>query len=409
MRRSTLIHHHDAHLVPILPAARSQTIQRPTPLPYCSPDTNLIMPHLLKSYETLMTTQPLFAVLLCAMLATTPALAEQLLCVSASTDKQLVLYDVDLPSGALKLRNKIALKGSPGSQCISPDGNRLYVSIRSLDSVAVFKIHHKQRNLEHLGTTNITANAAYISLDRTGKTLLWASYSSGVVGSYRIQSNGQLGSAISRIPTARCAHAILTDPSNQYVFAPHTGPNAIYQFHFSPADGKLTPNQPAFVRPADGLEPRHLAFHPTLPVVYCDDEAGASVTAYHFNRETGTLDPFQTVTTLPPDFSGNNSCADIEITSDGRFVYASNRGHNSVAGFAVDLESGKLTAIGQAPTGDTPRSFNLSPDGTLLVAAGQASHDLHSYRRDSTSGKLTRGSQLPTGKGPAWVQFITLR
>ena len=135
-----------------------------------------------------MTTQPLCSVLLFAMLATTPALAEQLLCVSASTDKQLVLYDVDLPSGSLKLRDKIALKGSPGSQCISPDGNRLYVSIRSLDSVAVFEIHHKQRKLEHLGTTNITANAAYISLDRTGKTLLWASYSSGVVGSYRIQS-----------------------------------------------------------------------------------------------------------------------------------------------------------------------------------------------------------------------------
>ena len=356
-----------------------------------------------------MAIQPTFTVLLFAMLAASPALADQLLCVSASTDKELVLYDVDLPSGSLTLRDKIPLKGAPGSQCISPDGNRLYVSIRSLNSVAVFHIRHKQRKLEHLGTTNITANAAYISLDRTGKTLLWASYSSGVVGTYQIQPNGQLGSAISRIPTARCAHAILTDPSNRYVFAPHTGPNAVYQFHFSPTDGKLTPNKTALVRPADGLEPRHLAFHPTLPIVYCDDEAGDSVTAYHFNRETGTLDPFQTVSTLPPDFSKNNSCADIEITADGRFVYASNRGHNSVAGFAVDLDAGTLTSIGQAATGDTPRSFNLSPDGTLLVAAGQTSHDLHSYRRDSDSGKLTRESQLPTGKGPAWVQFITLR
>ena len=356
-----------------------------------------------------MTTQSTFTVLLLTMLVTTPTLADQLLCVSASTDKQLVLYDVDLPSGSLKLREKVALKGAPGSQCISPDGNRLYVSIRSLDSVAVFEIHHKQRKLEYLATTNITANAAYISLDRTGKTLLWASYSSGVVGSYHIQPNGQLGSAISRIQTARCAHAILTDPSNRYVFAPHTGPNAVYQFHFSPTDGKLTPNKPAFVRPADGLEPRHLAFHPTLPIVYCDDEAGASVTAYHFNRDTGTLAPFQTVSTLPPDFSENNSCADIEITADGRFVYASNRGHNSVAGFAVAPKDGTLTSIGQAATGDTPRSFNLSPDGTLLVAAGQASHDLHSYRRDMNSGKLNRRSQLPTGKGPAWVQFIPLR
>ena len=356
-----------------------------------------------------MTIKPVITALLFAMLASTPVVADQLLCISASNDKQLVLYDVDLPSGSLTLRENIPLKGAPGSQCISPDGNRLYVSIRSLDSVAVFQIRHKQRTLEHLATTNITANAAYISLDRTGTTLLWASYSSGVVGTYRIQSNGQLGSAISRIPTARCAHAILTDPSNRYVFAPHTGPNAVYQFHFSATNGKLTPNDAPFVRPADGLEPRHLAFHPTLPVVYCDDEAGDSVTAYHFNQEKGTLDPFQTVSTLPPNFSKNNSCADIEITADGRFVYASNRGHNSVAGFAVDPKTGTLKSIGQAPTGDTPRSFNLSPAGKLLVAAGQASHDLHAYRRDATSGKLAKLSHVPTGKGPAWVQFITLR
>lgn len=345
--------------------------------------------------------------LLC--IPTAPGIAAQLLCVSASTDAKLVLYDVDRAGGTLKQRGEIALKGAPGSQCISPDGDRLYVSVRSLNSVAVFRIDHDRRALEHLGTSDIGVNAAYISLDRTGRTLLWASYSSGIVGTHRIQSDGRLGALVSRIPTARCAHAILTDRSNQYAFAPHTGPNAVYQFRFSPENGKLVPNEPALVQPAEGLEPRHLAFHPSLPIVYCDDEAGDSVTAYQFDQQLGRLKPFQTVSTLPANFTANNSCADIEITTDGRFVYASNRGHNSIAGFAVDPKNGKLTAIGQFLTGDTPRSFNLSPDGKMLVAGGQKSHDLHTYRRDSSSGKLTRTGQLSTGKGPAWVQFITLR
>ena len=144
---------------------------------------------------------------------------------------------------------------------------------------------------------------------------------------------------------------------------PHTGPNAVYQFRFDAKSGKLTKNEPLTAGPAAGLEPRHLAFHPKLPIVYCDDEKGDSVTAYHFDRETGQLKVFHTSSSLPADFDGSqNTCADIEITADGRFVYASNRGHNSIAGFSVDAKSGKLTSIEQFATGSKPRSFNLDPE-----------------------------------------------
>ena len=119
---------------------------------------------------------------------------------------------------------------------------------------------------------------------------------------------------------------------------------------------------------------------------------------------------FHTVSTLPKDFDGNkNSCADIEITDDGKFVYASNRGHNSIAGFAVDPKTGMHKSIGQTPTGNTPRSFNLGPNNKWLIAAGQRSHDLHIYERNPQTGKLTKISQQPTGKGPSWVQFIPIR
>ena len=337
--------------------------------------------------------------------------ARNLLSVSAGGDKKLVLYDFDSQTGALKPKREIELPGAPGPQCLSPDGNRLYVSIRGNNSVAVYDIDHANAAIKHIATTSIGQNAAYIATDRTGKTLLWASYGGGKVGSHKIGPNGAVvEGAISELETARCAHAILVDATNRHVFVPHTCPNAVYQFHFDAATGKLTPNPQQLVKPAEGLEPRHLAFHPTLPVIYFDDEKGDSVTAYQYDRDLGTVKPFQTTSTLPASFNGDmNSCADIEITRDGGTVYASNRGHNSIAAFKVNPADGRLTVIGQFKTGNTPRSFNLSPGNQWLIAAGQRSHDLHTYRRHS-SGKLTStGDPIATGQGPAWVQFIPLK
>ena len=335
-------------------------------------------------------------------------IAAMLVTVSAGKDNALHLYELHPDSNKLEQHEKYDLPGSPGSQFISPDGQILYVAVRSDNSVATFRIDRANKILIPLGLTKIGANAAYLATDQTGKTLLWASYSDGLVGSHSLKENGEVKpGALSRIETKRCAHAILTDSSNRFAFVPHTGPNAIYQFRFDAKSGKLTKNNPLTTSPAAGLEPRHLAFHPKLPIIYCDDEKGDSVTAYHFNLDTGQLKDFHSQSTLPADFDGSqNTCADIEITSDGRFVYASNRGHNSIAGFSVDAKTGKLTSIGQFVTGAIPRSFNLDPDNQWMIVAGQRSHDLHVYKRDSTSGKLKRIFQQSTGQGPSWVQFI---
>jgi len=336
--------------------------------------------------------------------------AALLVAVSAGKDQALHLYELNPQTGALIQRAKYNLNGSPGSQSFNLDRNTLYVSVRSANSVAAFNINHAKKTLVPLGTTDIGANAAYVATDRTGRTLLWASYSGGVVGSHPINKNGSVkASPLSRIETAQCAHAILPDASNKFAFVPHTGPNAVYQFRFDAATGKLSKNDPLTASPAAGLEPRHLAFHPKLPIVYCDDEKGDSVTAYHLNRSTGLLKAFHTSSTLPTDFDGSkNTCADIEITQDGKFVYASNRGHNSIAGFAVDPKTGKLKSIGQFLTGETPRSFNLGPNNKWMIAAGQRSHDLHIYKRNPKSGTLTKVHQQPTGQGPSWVQFIPI-
>ena len=338
-------------------------------------------------------------------------IAAMLVTVSAGKDKALHLYDLQPDTGKLLQQAKYDLPGSPGSQCVSPDGQRLYVSVRSAKSVAAFRIDRDGKKLVPIGITDIGTNAAYVATDQTGKTLLWASYSDGLVGSHALAEDGSVKPRpLSRIKTQRCAHAILTDSSNQFAFVPHTRPNSVYQFRFGADSGKLTNNNPLTASPADGLEPRHLAFHPTLPIVYCDNEKGDSVTAYHFNRETGQLKAFHTRSTLPTEFDGSqNTCADIEITRDGRFVYASNRGHNSIAGFSVDANSGKLTSIGQYATGNTPRSFNIDPDNRWMIVAGQRSHDLHVYERDIKSGILKRLHKQPTGQGPSWVQFIPVK
>ena len=335
-------------------------------------------------------------------------IAAMLVTVYAGKDNALHLYELHPYSNKLEQHEKYDLPGSPGSQFVGPGGQILFVSVRSDNSVATFRIDRANKILIPLGLTKIGTNAAYLATDQTGKTLLWASYSDGLVGSHSLKENGEVKpGALSRIETKRCAHAILTDSSNRFAFVPHTGPNAIYQFRFDAKSGKLTKNNPLTTSPAAGLEPRHLAFHPKLPIIYCDDEKGDSVTAYHFNLDTGQLKAFHSQSTLPADFDGSqNTCADIEITSDGRFVYASNRGHNSIAGFSVDAKTGKLTSIGQFVTGAIPRSFNLDPDNQWMIVAGQRSHDLHVYKRDSTSGKLKRIFQQSTGQRPSWVQFI---
>lgn len=211
------------------------------------------------------------------------------------------------------------------------------------------------------------------------------------------------------------AHAIETDASNRFILVPHIapggaldGPNAIFQFHFDANTGRLRPNNPATVSPPGPDGPRHICFHPTLNVVYSSNEQGCGVTAYHFDPAGGTLRPFQTVSTLPSDFTGRNTCSQIRITPNGRFLYAPNRGHNSIAGFAIDAGTGQLTAIGHTPTEPVPRAFNLDPQGRFLFSSGLESGRLASYRIGAETGQLEPLEIYDIGRQPMWVLCVEL-
>ena len=254
--------------------------------------------------------------------------------------------------------------------------------------------------------------------------MLSAYYQGAHVAVHPIGDDGAVGDPpIEWLAMETGAHAIQTDPSNRFAFVPHIarfgdnvleplnesyGPNAIVQLKFDESTGHLTPNSPSRVEPAERLGPRHYCFHPTQDIVYFSDEQGCSVTGYRLDSTTGTLAAFQTIPTLPDGYSGRNTCSQIQISSSGKFLYAPNRGHNSIAGFSVDPSSGRLTAIGQVSTEAVPSAFSLDPGGDFLFAAGTASGRLASYGINSDTGELTPLETYPVGRQPSWVLVTRL-
>jgi 6-phosphogluconolactonase len=248
-------------------------------------------------------------------------------------------------------------------------------------------------------------NAVYVGTDRSGRWLLSASYAAGKLVVHRLADGKIETPPVQTLDTTKTAHCTVTDPKNRFVFVPHVAPNAIFQFRFDAGTGKLTEAGKA----AGGMDksgPRHLAFHPTMDVAFTSDETGNSITAYRFDAESG-LKPIQTLPTLPADFQGKNTTADVKVHPNGKFVWVSNRGHDSLAGFAID-KSGKLSTLGQTPTEKTPRSFDLDATGRYLFSAGEGSGKLAVYSVDAQTGKLTRLHTYDVGKSLSWVTAVDL-
>jgi 6-phosphogluconolactonase len=180
------------------------------------------------------------------------------------------------------------------------------------------------------------------------------------------------------------------------------------QFRFDAESGCLTANTPSRVEQPDLIGPRHYCFHPSLDLAYFSNEQGCSVTAYRLDRMTGTLSAVQTVTTLPDGYAARNTCSQIHLTASGKFLYVANRGHNSIAGFAIDAATGRLTAIGHAATEAVPSAFALDPSGQFVFAAGTASGRLASYRVNGETGALTPLATQAVGQRPAAVLITRL-
>ncbi len=332
--------------------------------------------------------------------------------VSFQDDNSISIFTVDPSTGQLDWQEAVAVEGGPAPLAINPDKDVLHVGRRGSQQLSSYRINQRTGGLSLIGTVPLQGEPVYVAMDRSGRYLLSAYYYQSTAAVHAVGSDGAATfPPVEWRYTSHGAHAIQTDRSNRFAFVPHIanrGPNAIFQFRFDETTGRLSPNEPARHSPREYLGPRAFVFHPTLDTVYFSDEQGGSVTAYNLDTSAGTLTPFQTITTLPPGYSEPNTCSQIRIAPSGRFLYAPNRGHNSVASFTVDPSTGRLTATGRVPTEPVPRAFNLDPDGRFVVVGGQTSGRLATYRIDQDSGQLTPLETYEGGNNPMWVLMTRL-
>jgi 6-phosphogluconolactonase len=314
---------------------------------------------------------------------------------------------------------------SPSFVAVSPNHKFLY-AVNEIDnfggqkagSVSAFAIDGKTGKLTFLNQVSSRGGApCHLVVDKTGKCVLVANYSGGSVAAFPIKEDGRLGEASafvqhtgSSVDKARQeaphAHSFYTSPDNRFAVAGDLGLDEVVVYKLDAANGALTPNDPPFAKVPPGGGPRHFAFHPSAKFGYTNNEMTSSVTAFTYDAARGVLNSIQTISTLPKDFSGDNSTAEIEAHPNGKTLYVSNRGHNSIAVFAIDPKKGTLTDLGHAPTqGKTPRGFAIDPTGGYLLAANQDTDNIMIFKIDPKSGRLTPGKLVEVPR-PVSVAFV---
>jgi 6-phosphogluconolactonase len=347
-----------------------------------------------------------------------------MLFVSLQDDDRIASFAIDAATGELTRRADVPVSGGPSVLALGRERRVLYSGQRNPGAICSFHMDEASGALNPQGSVTTGDAPTFLAPDRTGRYLLSAYYQGGYAAVHPLGPDGAVGAPLlDRQDTAVGAHAIATDPSNHFAFVPHIsrvqdnvleppknipGPNFIAQFRFDAETGRLTPNAPFRVEQGELVGPRHYCFHPDKDLVYFSDEQGCSVSVYRLDAATGTLSAVQRVGTLPDGFSGRNTCSQIHLTPSAKFLYVGNRGHNSIAGFAVDAATGRLEAVGHAPTEAVPSAFGLDPAGNFLFAAGTATGKLASYRIDPATGALTPLATCDAGRRPAAVLAVGL-
>jgi 6-phosphogluconolactonase len=310
------------------------------------------------------------------------------------------LTDTGLAQAA---HNPSYLAVHPGGKflyCVNEDGGKAH------GGVTAFAIDPDTGGLSELNRVSSEGDGpCYVSLDATGRQALVANYGSGHVAALPVGPDGRLGAATAVVhhqgqganPQRQehaHAHSIRVDPTNRFIFACDLGLDQIRSYRLDLAGGTLAPNDPPAFAAAPGAGPRHLDWHPNGQLAFVIDELDNTLMSLRYDAAKGALTPIQTVGTLPADFHGRSSCADVHVHPNGRFVYGSNRGHDSLVVYAVDPDSGRLTYVQHVSSGGrTPRGFVIDPSGRWLLAANQDSDNVVVFAIDAAGGQLTTTGQ----------------
>ena len=329
------------------------------------------------------------------------------------------VYRVD-DSGTWALVETVAGVGNPSFLALDRDQGRLYtIHGGNFAAVSAYARDRQTGRLTLLNTRPSGGrNPVHLDFDAPGRLLAVANYTAGTVTALPINADGTLAPPVEVFdqrgdpgpdPVEQASahpHHSPFDHDRRFLVVPDKGLDRLFIYRPDAAGGRLVPHDPPSVATHPGAGPRHIAFHADAPHAYVINELDSTVTRYDYDRERGTLHPRQVIGTLPPDFDGKNTGSEIAIAPSGRFLYASNRGHNSIAIFAIDPADGALTAIGWESTrGNTPRYFGLDPAGAFLYAANQDSDTIVAFRVDPASGGLApTGQVIQTGR-PSSIVF----
>jgi len=264
------------------------------------------------------------------------------------------------------------------------------------------------------------ADPCYVTVDRTGKYVLVANYTGGSIAVFPIGADGKLGAATAFVQhtghgtnperqEGPHAHSIVLTPDNRFAIVNDLGLDELLVYKFDSTKGTLTPNDPPFAKLEPGAGPRHFTLAPDGKFAYVINEMGRTVTAFSADLQAGVFKSIASVSTLPSGFSGRNDDAEIEVHPSGKFLYASNRGEDSIAIYAIDPAKGTLKQVGDVSTGGKePRSFAIDPTGTLLFAANQISDDIVIFRIDTKTGQLKQTGEKLDVPSPVCVKFLAL-
>ncbi|MBV9190773.1 MAG: beta-propeller fold lactonase family protein [Betaproteobacteria bacterium] len=341
--------------------------------------------------------------------------------VSNAEDGEIGVYTLQ-PDGSLVPGERFKAEKPVMPMTVSADKRLLIAAVRAKPfSAYTYAIDRNTGALKLVGTGPLAESFPYISLDRTNRYLLGASYGANLVSVNPVGKDGRVGEPQQVIPTARNAHSIRTDNTNRFVFVPHLGTDQVFQFHFDEKSGRLTANTPPVVQMKAGTGPRHLVVSADNKFVYVLGELVSTVTTFALDAKTGLLTEVSSVSALPADSKlqpgaprptpGRNVdndiwASDLHLTPNGRFLYTAERTDSMIHTLGVDSAIGKLSYLASTPTEKQPRGFAIDPTGRYMIVTGEQSPTISSYAIDGATGALRLIGKYPTGKAANWVEIV---
>lgn len=340
--------------------------------------------------------------------------------------KGIYVSRYDASSGRMTEPELAAEMTNPSWVVLHPKGRALYAVSETSNyqgqktgSVAAFALDAKTGKLTKLNEVSSHGTSpCHVAVDRTGRCVLVANYGSGSVACYPLKSDGSLGEASSVIqhtgsgPNASRqqgphAHQVVISQDNRFAFIPDLGLDKVMIYRLDPAKATLTPNDPPSASAPPGSGPRHMAFDPKGRYAYVICELTSVIAAFSYDRARGSFQELGSVSTIPAEFTGRTSTAEVEVHPNGRYVYGSNRGHDTIAVFAIDPAKGTLSLVEHVPSqGKTPRNFKIDPSGNFLFVANQDSDNVVGFRIDASTGRLSPTGQTLQVGAPVCIEFL---